>query len=314
MRYRELLMVLTIGMFAFSGTSRAEGTEALAPVAFGGLTADFGPAAMALGGAPLSRSTGLTEALLSSPVAMLNGQTGFGGGLGYGLWMPKYGPDNKMNASVAFNNSKFAVGLNAAYRMSPSYPVYNEAGTHVGDFSPNGLRIAAGAALKLGNIFSLGLDLKYLRDSEAKNAALNGFAAGLHAGAVFGGLSASIGVRDLGPKVKSQGGESFALPSSVAASVSYGLNFGENTSLNLDAAAFCYLSGGVSAAAGAELGFAKYFVARAGYRYSYPSSLCPSFASAGLGFRIKGFSLDASYLFASRTLSNTMLFGVSYAF
>jgi hypothetical protein len=51
---------------------------------------------------------------------------------------------------------------------------------------------------------------------------------------------------------------------------------------------------------------------RLGYHYGSDSSAVPSYASAGVGIKLSGITLDASYLFASDVLKNTFSIGIGY--
>lgn len=313
MKSFNFLIASMLALIFCSLSAYSQSTTGRTIPAFNSLTSEYGTESGSLAGSSLSRSTGLDSDLLSSPVAMINSKDRFGVGLSYTSWMPMFGPDRKMRASAAFNNSNLSFGFNSEYSLSAKYPIYNEFGTPTGDFSPSSLRIDAGIGFRIVKGFTTGIDLKYVRSSEAENLTQNCFAAGIHFGFVTGRLSTYLGIRDLGPSVKSEDGKAYTLPSSIAGSVSYGLIDAGRSRLFLDAAGYCYLSGGVSAAIGTEYSFDSHFFTRAGYRYASQTAPLASFASLGIGIKFFGISINATYLLASKTLGGTYLIGLSYS-
>ena len=52
----------------------------------------------------------------------------------------------------------------------------------------------------------------------------------------------------------------------------------------------------------------------AGYHFSSNAKLAPSYASAGLGFGIKGISISSAYLISSAPIGNTLGVSLGYSF
>lgn len=53
---------------------------------------------------------------------------------------------------------------------------------------------------------------------------------------------------------------------------------------------------------------------RCGYHYGDETKAIPSYASAGIGVKLSGVSLDAVWLFASGTLRNSFALSLGYSF
>lgn len=313
MKAFRIFYLSTLALLSGSLSINAQSSSAGAFPAFSSLASELGTEATSLAGASLARSTGLYSDLLSSPVAMLESPDKLGFGFGYASLMPYFGPDRKMTVSAAFNNGLFAFGLNTAYSLSPSYPIYNEYGSPTGDFTPSGLRIIFGAGFKIVKGLSAGVDIKYLRTSEAEDFAMNGFAAGIHLGYTTRRLFAYLGIRNIGPSVKSEDGTSFPIPGVVAGSVSYSIIDATKSKMFIDATLYAYMNGGIGTSFGAEYSFDEHFFTRAGYLYASKGAPLASYASIGLGVRFFGVSMNATYLLASKTLGGTYLIGLSYS-
>ena len=93
----------------------------------------------------------------------------------------------------------------------------------------------------------------------------------------------------------------------------YDLSLGSST-LAFAAEADVIFAGGVMAGLGCEYSFKDIVYARAGYHYGNSVNVIPSYASAGLGFKIFGAQLNFAYLFGSAVLSNSMNVSVGYSF
>jgi len=53
---------------------------------------------------------------------------------------------------------------------------------------------------------------------------------------------------------------------------------------------------------------------RGGFHYGDPAKAIPTYVSFGLGLQLAGVHFDAAFLTASKTLGNTLLFSLGYAF
>ena len=275
---------------------------------------DFSPSGAALGGAAYSRSLGLENDVLGNPAMMTLGPGRVGAALSYTNWMPAYGPDRIGNLRLAYNSGKFAAGLAAGYGISPAYDLVSDSGVNTGNFSPAELSVRLGLSWRIIDRLALGVGFRYSSEKLAPNATVSTMGFSLFTSYIGDVVNASVGLQDLGPKIKSSTGASYSLASSVLASASVKALDTNSCGLNIDACARYYFSKALGAAAGAEFSFKDMVFARLGYNFASDNAPLASFASAGLGISLFGATLDLSYLFASPTISGTLLAGLSYRF
>lgn len=110
------------------------------------------------------------------------------------------------------------------------------------------------------------------------------------------GIRIAAGVRNIGGKIKSSEGSSFSLPASVSAGVAYRFVNTEQHHIEAGADADIFIDGGASASVGVEYSYRNAAFARLGYNYASDKAPVPSFASVGIGFRIRSVRIDASYI------------------
>lgn len=267
-----------------------------------------------LAGAALSRSTGIENDVLNNPSMMSFGRGKFGAGLSYTMWMPTLGSDQRFAGAAAGRFGRFSAGLNASYTSGTAYEIVSTGGTVTGDFTPSDMNLTIGGAFGIGTDFSVGLNIKYLSSKLSDKVSTSAFGAGIFAAYSGSSFAASLGVQDLGAAVKGSSGTSYSLPGSVLASATYCPVKATDCRLDIDASGLYYFNGGISVAAGTEFSFRDMLFARAGYRFASDKAPLAGFAACGLGVKFFGVSLDFSYLFASTTLSGTMLAGLRYSF
>ena len=73
-------------------------------------------------------------------------------------------------------------------------------------------------------------------------------------------------------------------------------------------------SGALMAGLGVEYTIVDIVSLRGGFHYGDAAKAIPMYASLGLGVKFAGVHLDFSYLLASQTLGNSLLFGLGYSF
>ncbi len=208
------------------------------------------------------------------------------------------------------------IGLAVAGNYNPgsSYEVFDDFGNYGGSFKTSSMMFSAGLGVKVIDMLSLGVNLKYASESIAPGSTPGAFASDVYAMFKWNGLGVSAGVVNVGTKVKDESGAAFALPSSARMAVNYATTFaaGHYVEANLDAD--FYFSGKPSVALGAQYGFNDIVFVRAGYRYS--RTVVPSFASVGLGVGFAGVRLNAAYLIATGNApqKNTISIGLEYGF
>lgn len=162
---------------------------------------------------------------------------------------------------------------------------------------------------------SIGANLGYASSTLAEGHSYGAFNADVMAMVKFGGFKASVGVRNLGTSVKSSSGDSFQLPSSVAAGVGYKLAAGDKLALDFNVDADYYFKDGVAVAGGVSCTIVEMATVRAGYRYG-GNTVLPSYASVGAGLCLFGARIDLAYLIAGKDspFANTLCVGAGFSF
>lgn len=222
--------------------------------------------------------------------------------------------DNRINAGLTFRIGKnFGIGGGIAYGMDSPYEITDESGTVTGNYKPSDLLLNIGLGWKFLPFLSVGADIKYLRDAVAEGYSYNAVSTDIFLMSRFNGVSIAAGVSSLGNKVSSSSGEKYSLPSSFDIGFEYQLNLHEHHSLKLLADADYFFSRKFATSAGLSYTWNSMLTARCGYHYG-GKSVVPSYASAGIGVKFFGISLDAAYLFGSGILKNSLGISLGYEF
>lgn len=205
------------------------------------------------------------------------------------------------SAGVAWRISdRIGISLSGGYDGGPAYdviPTGLEETVQPETFLPTALRIGLGAGVRVWEGLSIGLAVRTVSETLAKNAVYKGFAGDF---SVFykvqDGLAFTGGVRNIGTKVEDASGHLFAQPMLLFAGGEWiplqGLHT-LRTNLDLHYAPSPTL--GVNL--GLEYGYNDMFFARAGYRYATWNGLRPGHGgSLGFGARIKAVRMDISLM------------------
>lgn len=252
-----------------------------------------------LGQIALGRSLGIENDVVSNPSAMTFSEEKFAVGVNYMNWMPKYGPDNIMGMSLAYNTGRFAVGTNLSYTQMPKFE--GEASSSMGaNFS---------ASYRLLDYLSMGAKFNWSNMKLSEKKSVNELSAGVYLSFSKDWINASIGVVDLGPKIEGK----YSLPSS--AYISMGATPIDGIfALNVNAGVSCYFTGAWVASLGTELSYSKMCFVRIGGQYANQNAPTPTYIASGVGATLYGISVDFSYVLASPTIANTVLVGLRYSF
>lgn len=233
----------------------------------------------------------------------------------YTMWnveaLPKHIP--AVAAAFRFGNWGFAFSART-YVDGSAYIVYDDDGAENGICRPYDAGLSAGVAYAFGCGLSVGLVARGVYSMIHPD-----YRALVAAGDVYLGydsryVGATVAVTNLGMPVRYYSGAPASyLPMLVRAGADVrpvkGLRIGVEGDYMLNNSSWML-------AAGAQYTIMGLATVRAGYHYGPSSSgnaaILPSYASAGVGFHFRGFSIDASYLFASPVLKNTFSIGISY--
>ena len=231
-------------------------------------------------------------------------------GLSGGLWAPgssdnlylgasaKYRPDRRLMLELGF---KRLSDLNESVGFLPN-------GTPSEPFKTTEMKISAGAGYEFLDGFSAGVRVAYVGCNYGNNLKGSGVTGDLFVSYKLSGFVFSLGAENIGTSVRINDRQ-FALPGLASFDAYYCKN-----GLEAHADVRYLFSGGVMADAGLEYCVAEIVSFRAGYHFGSSAAPLPSFASAGLGVKLFGVSLDASYLFASETLGGTVMLSFGYEF
>ena len=237
-------------------------------------------------------------------------------GVSFGLWQPSYGNDKVIGAGASVKaTDKLAFGAMFKYFAQPSYDITTDSGTasRDGQFTPKEFNVAVGSSFAVTNYLAVGLTARMLHSSLANDVSANVFGADLGIYFRMNGISAVISLNNLGTRAKF-GDNSYAQPMMAKLGAGYSPVFGKH-SVSVTAEADILFSGAVMAGVGAEYSFRDMIFVRGGYHYGNPHKPnIPSYASAGLGVKFFGVSIDVAYLFGSKILKNSFSLSLGYEF
>lgn len=232
----------------------------------------------------------------------------------FGLWQPAYAGDKVIGVGVAGRpGGRFALGLQFKSLLQPSYDVAAESGSVKGTFTPGETNVALGAAYSVTDWLSVGLSGRMVRSVLAEEAKANVFGADVAVFLKRDAFSAGLSVNNLGGKVN-YGGEDYDQPSLAKAGAAYRFGGPESSSVTTSVEADFLFKGGFMAGVGVEYSFRSVLFVRGGFHYGDSERAVPTYASLGLGTRIKGVCLDLAWLTAGDVLGNSLSAGVGYRF
>lgn len=231
----------------------------------------------------------------------------------YGLWSPNIINNQLLGLNSYFKFSdKFAIGLKGLYLTDKDQGIGSTGtGAIITKDKIEGadMIIELAGSFKALDFLSFGLNAKFFSSVLTSELKASAFAADLSAAFCNGPLAASLSLNNLGTALKF-GNSSSPLPSSLSIAASYLVLDALRANVQLS----YFFAGSFMLGAGAEYSLKDIVFVRAAYNYGSGVCALPSFASLGLGFKFVGIELNASYLLASQTLSNTLLFGLGYSF
>jgi opacity protein-like surface antigen len=265
------------------------------------------PVAAALAGTGIAR-TADAYALENNVAAMsLNGPR-MAVAAGYGIWQPQISKTNVLSAAGYYNINRLAIGLQFKNFGYPAYSVVSVDGRVRGEFTPSEMAVGLGLSYRIADGFSAGLSFRYLGSTLAENAKASAFGGDVALKYEKDAFQAGLSVCNIGTPVN-YGGDNYAQPGIVRAGAAYSVA-GLTASTEVD-----YLfSGALMAGLGLEYTIADIVSLRGGFHYGDAEKAIPMYASLGLGLQFAGFHLDAAFLTASKTLGNTFMVSLGYAF
>ena len=177
-------------------------------------------------------------------------------------------------------------------------------------FQPVDWLAGAGVKVSISDAFAVGVKARMVSSAIAENTKGLAFCGDLNFSYTGSIATASVGVRNLGSKINYGGDASYSLPTLAALQGSVEPLDGFTIGAEVD-----YLfAGALMAGLGLEYTIADIVSLRGGFHYGDPAKAIPMYVSLGLGLQFAGVRLDASFLTASKTLGNTLMFSLGYAF
>ena len=229
-------------------------------------------------------------------------------GASYGSWAPKTTKMGLVNAGGWYRFDRFAVGLAGRYCLEQPYDVFSDSAKPLGSFTPREFNVGLGLAFQIADPFSIGVTARFVSSAIADKA--SGTAVGADVSAMYaaGPFRAALGVCNLGTKI-SYGKGDYAQPAYARLGGAYSAS-GLTAGLEVD-----YLfAGALMAGLGIEYGIADIVFLRGGFHYGDAAKAIPPYASLGLGVKYAGAQLDLAFLTASKTIGNSLMVSLGFAF
>lgn len=233
----------------------------------------------------------------------------------YYKWAPGGLANDILNADLSYKIGKIGVLAEARINGYPGFTMYDASGAELGNYTPAEFVAGLGAAYAVTEDFSMSLMAKYVSSKLTPEMNAGAFCADFNALYRINGLTFGLLASNLGTKLKYSDSSAAALPMLVKLGAENEFVFNDKIGLSVGIEAGCIAQSGqnsVVASAGVALKMLNMISVMAGYHFSSNSKLEPSYASAGLGFDIKGISISAAYLISSAPIGNTL--GVSLGF
>ena len=264
------------------------------------------PALAGTAGASAASSESVNWAAFGNSAAMAFHNGRFGVSADYSQWAHSaLGSDRMAIASFISLGPRFKLSLAALYGMGASYEMIDDRGVSTGEFQMSDMMGAVGISLLLAPQLSVGVNARYAMQQLDRSGGPSSVMADAYLMYKLGAVQLSAGAMSLGPGTKDEAGASFGAPASgnLAAWAEFPVSV-HSFGVGLDSDVF--FNGGVSVSAGAEYSFNKMLFARAGYHFATDKAPIPSYASAGLGVKIAGVTLDAAYFLGSSTVGGSL--------
>jgi len=262
-------------------------------------------AAMAGAGTASTYGSDAYAALGGGAFSMLYGGRTFDGAASWQSWSPNVGKRTSFSAGTSFMPLE-----KVAFSLAVSAAEYSKIDT----FSPSDMILGAGATAFITDKISAALMLRYASQKIWEDTSYNAFCADLLVQyRPVADLSLVAGLSSMGPKVKSDSGDAYPIPSSLvlAGEYVYRMNeWGLRPMIDLD----LYLSGYTSAAAAMEISWSDSVFLRGAYRYAADNASIPTYFSVGAGVRFYGVALDFSYITGDDNIGGGLSVGLGYGF
>ena len=235
----------------------------------------------------------------------------------YYKWAPGALGNDVLNADLSYCIGKIGILAEARVNGYPAYTMYDANGAPLEDYTPNEFVAGLGAAYAVMEDLSMSLMAKYVGSKLTSDVNAAAFCADFNALYRINGLTLGLLASNLGTKLKYSESSVAALPMLLKLGAKNEFVFTDKIGLSAGLEGGCIAQSGqnsITASAGLALKMLDMISVMAGYHFSSNSKLDPSYASAGLGFDIKGISISAAYLISSAPIGNTLGASLGYRF
>ena len=307
MKYRGVIPVLLLAALSLGAYAQENpGAEAM-----GLLSLHRGAARSAMAGAgSASVSSSAAFGAFDNPAALPFTTRIVDAAASYGMWAPGSAVAKSDNISLGVTAKPWkALALSVA-AVNQAHPAQN-----FGDdtYKPLDGLISAGAGVAFGKHVGIGASFIYAHQRLMPDYSLSAYAFHIAAQYHAKNIDVTAAVRNIGPAIKSEKENEYALPSSARLGATYNGNVGKSNieaSLDMDV----YFSGKFTAAAGVQYCYDNLLYARAGYRFAAQGAPLPSHLALGIGVKWKGFCLDAAYITANDIIGNSFAISIGYRY
>lgn len=251
------------------------------------------------------------QASLCCPGAAAEAEYGtFRATAGGGIWEAS-GINSSLLGAEATYRLPFGLeaGIFADFVKDEPYDVTNAKGQVTGSFAPTETAVGISAGYPVLDFLKAGLRMRMISSSLAQYHSASAFGADIFAVYMTKGLRASLEVCNLGSGLD-YGAGSYSQPS--LARIAAGWN--PVKGLLVAADADCLFSGAMMAGAGLEYSLFDIVFLRGGYHYGDAAKAIPSYATVGIGLKIKGITMDSVCFLGTESLSGTAMIRLGYGF
>lgn len=265
---------------------------------FNTLIRDVDPAAAGIAGASVAQKAN-AYALDNNPAAMSFSADKISLAAGYAILQPSSVKMGTLSFSSLFKLSeKLALGASIKRGAYNPYPITSEEGRSTTEYTPSELSLSLGGSYLILKGLSAGVKLNYASIGLSPDAKYNVFSGDLGITYATESLTVAANARNLGSQVMD-----------LRAGASYTLSF-----LTAYAQGEYLAGAGMMGALGLQYSFKDILFVRAGGHLGNAEKAIPSYASLGLGAKIKGITFDAAALLGTRSETGTLLFSAGYSF
>lgn len=303
---KRIISLLTIALLAFQMYGQS--------VNFVNISSD--PTYFSLGGASLTTDANAFSVNSNASAMALSTDT-MAVAASYGMWQPK-GLNLGMASVSGYGliGGVCAVGINGKYMMYKPYDIVEDNGFANGQFTPVEMAVELGVAYKIIEGLSAGVNVRYISSKLAgNNNSGTAVSADVSVSYRLKGLRFALAATNIGTKID-YGYSSYQLPAmaKVGVGYSYAINPKNTISAHLEGDYLLYKSS-FMAGLGAEYNYNDMISARVGYHYGNEKAI-PSFASAGIGVKIIGITLNAAYVlgFSNSPINGSCFVSLGYEF